>query len=48
MSVDGRNRLDDSQLEALEPILGLGNPGSGKTDVIAKAAVELVRRGGLE
>jgi superfamily I DNA and/or RNA helicase len=54
MSVDGRNRLDGSQIEVLETILGLaegevmtvvGPPGSGKTEVIAKAAQELVGRG---
>lgn len=54
MSVDGEHRLDDSQIDVLEAILGLeqgevmtvvGPPGSGKTEVIAKAAQELVRRG---
>ncbi len=54
MSVDGRNRLDDSQIDVLETLLGLaegemmtvvGPPGSGKTEVIAKAALELVLRG---
>jgi len=46
--------LDDSQIEAVEAILGLedgevvliiGPPGTGKTRVIAKAALELSRRG---
>jgi len=46
--------LDDSQVEALEAILGLGRgevllvigpPGTGKTRVIAKAALELAKRG---
>ncbi len=48
MSVDGRNRLDNSQIKVLETLLGLaegevmtvvGPPGSGKTEVIAKAAL---------
>jgi predicted DNA helicase len=46
--------LDDSQCEAVEAILGLNNkellliigpPGTGKTYVIAKAAIELAKRG---
>ncbi|MEM2352231.1 MAG: AAA domain-containing protein, partial [Thermoproteota archaeon] len=46
--------LDDSQVKAVESILGLGDaetvliigaPGTGKTRVIAKAALELSKRG---
>jgi len=46
--------LDDSQIEAIEAILGLkdkeimliiGPPGTGKTRVIAKAAFELTKKG---
>jgi superfamily I DNA and/or RNA helicase len=52
--VKGRFDLDDSQVEAVEAILGLrdgelilviGPPGTGKTQVIAKAALELKRAG---
>jgi RecA/RadA recombinase len=54
VSLDGKYQLDDSQVEVLESILGLregevlsvvGPPGSGKTEVIAKAAHELASRG---
>lgn len=47
-------RLDDTQIRAVEAILGLedsrhlliiGPPGTGKTRVIAKAAYELAKRG---
>ena len=47
---DGKFELDESQLEAVEAILGLaegeiliivGPPGTGKTEIIAKAAIEL-------
>ena len=50
----GRIELDESQVEAVECILGLddfelliivGPPGTGKTKVIAKAALELQKRG---
>lgn len=52
--VKGEFNLDDSQIQAVEAILGLedyeplliiGPPGTGKTRVIAKAAFELMRRG---
>lgn len=52
--VRGDHHLDESQVEAVEAILGLkdaeialiiGPPGTGKTRVIAKAALELSRRG---
>jgi len=47
-------KLDDSQINIIKQILGLkdnqilivvGPPGTGKTEVIAKAAYELVKRG---
>jgi len=50
----GKIELDESQIEAVERILGLedrellivvGPPGTGKTRVIAKAALELRKRG---
>jgi hypothetical protein len=50
----GKIELDESQIEAVERILGLGDrellivvgpPGTGKTRVIAKAALELRKRG---
>jgi superfamily I DNA and/or RNA helicase len=52
--LNGRFRLDDSQLDVVESVLGLqdgevltvvGPPGSGKTEVIAKVAFELSQRG---
>lgn len=52
--VRGGFNLDDSQVEAVEAILGLkdrellliiGPPGTGKTRVIAKASFELIKRG---
>lgn len=51
---DGTFQLDESQLKAVEAILGLeegeilvivGPPGTGKTEVIAKAAMELSNKG---
>jgi superfamily I DNA and/or RNA helicase len=51
---DGKFELDESQLMAVEAILGLeeseiiiivGPPGTGKTEVIAKAAMELSNKG---
>jgi superfamily I DNA and/or RNA helicase len=54
MDVSGRFRLDESQLRAVQAALGLeenellliiGPPGTGKTQVIAKIAVELAKRG---
>lgn len=52
--VGDRFRLDDSQIKAVQAALGLeenellliiGPPGTGKTQVIAKIAVELAKRG---
>jgi len=54
-SINGKFQLDDSQIDVIEAILGLedgevllviGPPGTGKTEVIAKAAFEIFRNGG--
>ena len=54
LDVSGKFTLDEFQVEAVESILGLkdgeillivGPPGTGKTRVIAKAALELAERG---
>lgn len=53
-TVDGKDKLDESQKEAVEYTLSLkdgdillvvGPPGTGKTEFIAKASLELCKRG---
>jgi len=53
-SLSGKFKLDESQINVVRHILGLkdnqiliivGPPGTGKTEVIAKSAYELVKRG---
>ena len=53
-SLSGKFELDDTQINVIRQILGLKNnqiliivgpPGTGKTEVIAKAAYELTKRG---